>query len=231
VDSLKTSLPNAPQRKPRRTEDKAVRRMQLIDATINCIAKHGITGTTLAKVTEVAGLSLGLVNFHFDSKERLFEETLRFVAREHRDYWYKTIQGNLLNDADRLLAIYDSRLHPKICNRKKLSVWFAFFGEFSSRKIYRSIVADIDEERHQQSIILLKRLAEVEQGVALTLDAEQVSLTIEALLDGIWLSMLIYPADLTRAMARAQVRSLLCLMYPKHFGPGVRPLADLPDDL
>jgi TetR/AcrR family transcriptional regulator, transcriptional repressor of bet genes len=204
--------PSAPKRS--RTEDKAVRRVQLIEATIDCIAKYGIVGTTLAKVTEVAGLSLGLVNFHFASKERLFEETLRYVASEHRDQWQKAIQAPNLGDADRLMAIIDSFFHPTICSRKKLSVWFAFFGEAANRSTYRAIVEDIDEERHQVSMRLIRRIA----GEGAVLDPTLVSLTLEALVDGLWLNMLIYPKEFNREQAKMQVRGVLAIMFPHQFG-------------
>ena len=207
--------PETPAGRPRRTEDKSVRRMQLIEATVDCIAKHGIVGTTLARVTEVAGLSLGLVNFHFASKERLFEETLRFVAGEHRDKWQKAVRSKQLSDADRFLAILDSFFHPQICSRRKLSVWFAFFGEAANRSLYRTIVEDIDEERHQESMQLIRTFAADGDGS----DPIFVSLTLEALVDGLWLNMLIYPEDFTREMAKTQVRHVLGLMFPRHFGP------------
>jgi TetR/AcrR family transcriptional regulator, transcriptional repressor of bet genes len=210
---------DAPLRKPRRTENKAVRRAQLIEATIDCIAKYGIVGTTLAKVTEVAGLSLGLVNFHFDSKERLFEETLRFVANEHRDQWQKDITAAKPTDTDRFLAIIDSFFHPRICSRRKLSVWFAFFGEAANRSIYRAIVMDIDEERHQESMRLIRRLA-AESG-DVVIDPVVVSLTLEALFDGLWLNMLVYPEDFSRELSKTQVRRVLAMTFPRHFGAAI----------
>ena len=41
------------------------KRQLLINCTIDSIAKNGLRETTLDKVTKLAGLSLGLVNFHF----------------------------------------------------------------------------------------------------------------------------------------------------------------------
>jgi TetR/AcrR family transcriptional regulator, transcriptional repressor of bet genes len=215
MDNIK-ALTDTPAQKQRRTEDKSVRQVQLIEATIVCIAKYGITGTTLAKVTEVAGLSLGLVNFHFASKERLFEETLRFVASEHRDQWQKGIRAKGISDADRFLAIIDSFFHPRICSPKKLSVWFAFFGEAANRSTYRAIVEDIDEERHQESMRLIRAIAADNDDMGI--DPIFVSLTLEALMDGLWLNMLLYPADFTREGSKEQVRRVLALMFPRHFG-------------
>ena len=47
--------------KNRRALPKEVRKEQLIQATIKCIAKHGLSGVTMARVTQEAGLSLGIV--------------------------------------------------------------------------------------------------------------------------------------------------------------------------
>jgi TetR/AcrR family transcriptional regulator, transcriptional repressor of bet genes len=196
--------------KPRRTEDKAVRKAQLIDATIDCISKYGLSGTTLAKVTEVAGLSLGLVSFHFDSKEKLLEETLRFVAEEHRDNWLTAVNSKATSDRDRFYAIYDSFFDPKICNHKKLSVWFAFFGEFGPRKAYRRIVEDIDDERYEESMRLLTSMMADRDDI--DLDVSSVCLTLEALMDGLWLCMLIYPRTFTRAETKARARRVIDLM-------------------
>ena len=46
-----------------RAATKALRRQQLIDSTVDSIAKRGFSGTTLADVADGAGLSRGIVNF------------------------------------------------------------------------------------------------------------------------------------------------------------------------
>ena len=51
------------------------RKAQLIDATIEVIAVRGYARTTLTDVANRAGLSHGLVNFHFQTKEKLLAET------------------------------------------------------------------------------------------------------------------------------------------------------------
>ena len=68
---------------PPRKEPRAVRRSQLIEATIETLALRGYARTTLTEVARVAGLSHGLVNFHFDNKEKLLAETLAYLAEEY----------------------------------------------------------------------------------------------------------------------------------------------------
>ena len=75
-----------------RTLAKQRRREQLIKATINCVAKRGFSATTMADITREAGLSLGIVNLHFKSKEKLLLETLKYLAEEYRHHWEKTLE-------------------------------------------------------------------------------------------------------------------------------------------
>lgn len=201
--------------KPKRTEEKAVRQRQLIEATIDCIAKYGISGTTLAKVTEIAGLSLGLANFHFASKDRLFEETLRFVANEHRDVWQKVNKTKATNDTERYLAIIDSFFHPRICNRKKISIWFAFFGDAGSRGTYLDVVEDIDDERYYESARLIGAIA-AENNLT-GIDPHAAALTIEISMDGIWLNMVLYPETFPREKSKAMMKHMVAMMLPGCF--------------
>ena len=55
------------------------RRKLLIDATITAIAEFGLSKLTLAKISSIAGLTAGTVNFHFESKESLLLETLNLI--------------------------------------------------------------------------------------------------------------------------------------------------------
>ena len=66
------------------------RRRALIKATIAVIAKHGASGTTVSRVARQAGVSVGLMNFHFKSKERLLRETFRHLSEEYEQVWRRT---------------------------------------------------------------------------------------------------------------------------------------------
>lgn len=199
----------------RRTESKEVRRRQLIDATIQSISKHGIGGTTMQTVTDIAGLSIGIVNFHFESKQRLFEETLVFLAREHHDQWHRAYEDAGLSARDKLQAIVDAHFHRKICSRKKLAVWFAFYGEAGRRRVYRKLIEDIDQERFEISIGLCAQIAK--EGGYKNMPPRQIANMLEALYDGLWLDILTYPDSYSRETARAHVHGFLAHVFPQHF--------------
>lgn len=198
-----------------RTASKEVRRRQLIEATIESIARYGISGTTMTTVTDFAGLSVGIVNFYFDSKKNLFDETLRHLADEHRDLWSKTVDNNDQTAAAKLLAIVDAEFHPKICTRKKLAVWSAFYGEVGYPKYYREIMLDIDTARWKTSARLCREI--ILEGAYVGIDAEDVAETLEGLFDGFSINILIYPRKFTRNDAKDRVRSYLASTFPKHF--------------
>ncbi len=198
-----------------RTASKEVRRRQLIDATIDSIAQHGIGGTTMNTVTDRAGLSLGIVNFHFQSKQNLLEETLLFLAREHFELWEKAQRDAGLDASAKLLAIVDAHFHPRIFTRKKLAVWYAFYGEVRRRAVYRSLVDDMDRDRFQVSTQLCAEI--LAEGRYDGPPAEHVARMLEALYDGLWLNSLMYPGKYTREGSRQQIRRYLATVFPRHY--------------
>lgn len=201
-------------RRPR-TASREVRRRQLIEATIESIATHGLSGTTMATVTGIADLSMGIVSFHFRSKDNLLVETLAFLAEEHRDRWMQSMQDAALTPEARLLALIDAHFHDSICTPRKLAVWFAFFGERRYRAAYRERVADIDRERAEITERLCRRL--VADGGYAGLDPLAVTKLLETMTDGLWLNIMMYPGWMSPAEARRQVHDCLAATFPRHF--------------
>ena len=213
-----------PVRGSARAAAKAERRQQLIDATIRSIARHGLSGTTLAKVSEIAGTSIGLANFHFESKERLLIATLQYLADEEREVWQLKTLDPALSPAQRLAAIVESRFHPRICQHRKLAIWFAFYGDAGARDIYRRVLADMDEERLAATIEILEALYAATGQPAI--DPRKTALGLEAFYDGLWLNMLLYPDEFKRADCRDKALGYIATLFPATLpNRGARPEA------
>jgi TetR/AcrR family transcriptional repressor of bet genes len=202
-----------PQR-TRRAQAKAERRQALIDATIQSIADYGLSGTTIARVTEIAGTSIGLANFYFENKERLFEAMLKHLADIERTVWLRMNEDAALSPADRLVVLLDARFHAKVSNRKSLAVWFAFWGDAGARDIYRRVVEPRDDERLNATVALIEALGPDANGQQR--DAMQTALGLEAFYDGLWLNQLLYPADFKRAICRQRAMEHLAALFPNH---------------
>ncbi len=201
--------------KRRRTASPEERKRQLIEATITSISQNGITGTTLTAVTRIAGLSLGLVNFHFITKDALLVATLTHLAAELRDRWVGLARRTDLQPDQKLAAIVEAHFEGGISNRRKLAVWFAFFGETKQRKSYRECTATLDMERLETSTELCREL--IAEGGYDHVNPVGVGEALEALFDGFWLNILMYPARFSNEAAKAQIFDYLKGQFPRHF--------------
>lgn len=201
----------------RRTENREKRRQQLINATIRCISRNGISGTKLSDVARTAGLSQGIVNLHFDSKDNLLRETLNHLAEEYRRHFETTLDKAEPDASKQLQALMEMDLRPSICDRSKLAVWFAFWGEVRAVPTYQKIC----EERDNYYGEALKALCQqvIEDGGYQDLDAATVANALSAMTDGLWLSCLINPKNFSRNAALETVYSYLRAVFPQHYGP------------
>ncbi len=57
-----------------------VRRQRIIEAAIDCLAREGWHGTTLALVAAEAGISRGLISYHFAGRDDLYKAVLESVV-------------------------------------------------------------------------------------------------------------------------------------------------------
>ena len=113
----------------RRTASKEERQEQLIQATIRSVASRGLSDTTMATVASEAGLSQGIINLHFQSKDRLLVETLKYIADEYRQTWKKALNGAGKSAAERLEALVMVDFRLPVCDRNKLAVVRILGGE------------------------------------------------------------------------------------------------------
>ncbi len=201
--------------KSRRALPKEVRKEQLIQATIKCIAKHGLSGITLALVTREAGLSMGIANLHFDSKEKLLLETLQHVTAE-----YAAGQAAILESEDfsstgaRITALLDFDFSPPVIEKNKLAVWFAFLGEAKSRPTYQRACSRQDSMA-QMRITELFQLALDEAGDTAA-DAALLAAGYISLVDGLWLNALVDPRRLPWKKAYRVARHYLASAFAQH---------------
>lgn len=199
----------------KRTARREQRRRQLIEATMKCIARKGMGSTTLADVAGEAGLSQGIVNLHFESKENLLTETLRHLADEYKAQFNKAYENSGPGPAEKLLALIELDLRPSICDRRKVAVWFAFWGEVKSRPTYRKIC----DERDQYYDDIVESLAReiIADGGYDGVTAESVAIVLTSMTNGLWLSCLISPASFDRHKAMLAVLEYLRGVFPRHF--------------
>lgn len=213
---LLDAVPADAERKGRKAS-KETRRLQLIEATIDSLAKRGYSETTMADVADGAGLSRGIVNFHFESKEKLLVATLQHMSEEYASHWRAALAKAGGSPAEKLYALVTADFDRTICNRRKLAAWCSFWGEAKSRPTYQALCGSRDEA-YQNVVAGLCAELVAEGGYAI--DPRMAAVALDALLEGLWLRLMMSSSGVTRETALSAATSSLAAMFPGHFDEG-----------
>lgn len=206
----KNSEPSSLPRKASREH----RRQQLIDATLECLAKRGYAQTTLTDVAMVAGVSHGLVNFHFETKEKLLTETLLYLAAEYRENWMGALAAAPPSPAAQINALILADFNEQIYTTDKLIAWCSFWGEAQSRPIYQEKCGANDQFYIQQLQEICARLiAEGDYGY----DAARAARVLRVTTEGLWLDLISMTVPYSRDEAIRTAYLCASGLFPRHF--------------
>ena len=204
------SQPDQPPRKMSRD----TRRAQFIEATIETLALRGYARTTLTEVARTAGLSHGLVNFHFDTKEKLLSETLALLAEEYRLNWQTYLERAGADPAAQLAALLLADFDPTICTPARLSAWCSFWGEAQSRPLYQAQCGANDAAYNACIAEICGQL--LAQG-AYPGDPARVARVLRVTIQGVWLDMITTTPDYTIEEGLATIHACAAAFFPRHF--------------
>ena len=198
---------------------KSANRQKLIEATIDCIAELGLSDTTVGAVVRRAGLSQGIVNLHFDTKEALLSETLRFLSEEWEAAWRERFERAAADPAAQLQNMLLSVFEPSVFNRRKLAAWHAFYADSKHQSAYRSVAGPSDRVYLEILTELCRRLiAQGDGGGGKgNMEAELTAKGLRAMTDGLCLEWLTNPRATSRAEARRICLQALRSSFPRHF--------------
>ncbi|MGQ0564466.1 MAG: TetR family transcriptional regulator C-terminal domain-containing protein [Gemmobacter sp.] len=199
---------------PSRKQPRGARRQQLIEATIETLAEVGYARTTLTAVASRAGLSHGLVNFHFETKEKLLTETMLYLAEEYRANWAAALEGAGPGAAVRLNALLQADFNPAICTPARLSAWCSFWGEAQSRPLYQESCGSNDEAYNRTMEGVCAALI-AEGGYAG--DPARIARVLRVTTEGVWLDLMTMVQPYDRDEARATLMTCAAAFFPRHF--------------
>ena len=195
-----------------RKASKETRQQQLIEATIDSLAKRGYSDTTLANVADGAGLSRGIVNFHCESKEKLLISTLQFMSDEYANHWNAALEKAGPGAATKIWSLVNADFDRKICTKCKLAAWCAFWGEAKSRPTYQALCGASDLN-YQQTFVELCRELKADGGY--DYDPEPMALGICSMMEGLWFRLMMNDG-LTRERALGAAIEYVAAVFPKH---------------
>lgn len=200
----------------RRKLSREARRGQLIEATIAVLAEKGYARMTLGEVAKRAGLSHGLANFHFESKEKLLAATLDFLSEEYRANWQAALAGAGSHPADRIAALIEADFNPVICQPDKLAAWVSFWGEAQSRPMYQEHCGSNDEEYQGYMTRTCDELIALGGYAG---QAARIARVLRVTVEGVWLDLMTMQDPYGHEEALATVWACAAAFFPRHFGP------------
>ncbi|TPK77308.1 transcriptional regulator BetI [Mesorhizobium sp. B2-4-15] len=213
-DALLEPAQKAESEKRGRKASKEVRQLQLIEATIDSLAKRGYSETTMADVADGAGLSRGIVNFHFESKEKLLVATLQHMYDEYSAHWRNALQKAGDDPARQLQALVAADFDRSICNKRKLAAWCAFWGEAKSRPTYQALSSARDAVYQN---IFIELCAALKESGGYAYEPQVMALALSAMTEGLWLRLMMGTEDTTRETALQAANEFLSAAFPRHY--------------
>jgi len=172
------------------------RRALLVDATFRCLQKHGFEGTSIRRICAEAGVSVGLINHHYRSKDDLVAETYLWLTQRITGKLRQAIDTAANDGRARLTAFIRASFADDIFDAGLLDAYLAFWGVVKSAEpMVRAHEASYGDYRATLSQALMQ-LA-VEQGWV-RFDGDLAAIALAAMLDGLWLEYSLNPGTFSR---------------------------------
>ena len=176
-----------------RANVKDKRKAQLIAAALESIAKRGLMETTITHISKGAGMSRGIINFYFTSKEMMMRETLKTLIDEYETEWHAALATAGDDGRVRLTALIATHFDKKLCSARRLNVMSAFWGHAATQPAYRNQLEAADAKIENA---LTEALAHLLGG---SLDeARNAATQLHAMIRGLWLNFMLNPRDVAR---------------------------------
>ncbi len=182
-----------------------IRRQQLIDATIAAIGDSGFSNITVSRISQVAGVSAGIIHHYFGGKNELLEAAMRSLLRDLHAQTLAHLAG--LHDSEsRVRAIIDANFTPSQFSPQAVTAWLAFWSQAPYIPALRRLQR-VNAARLQSNLLVeLRRLLPDPE-------AKRTAAWVSALIDGLSLRSALAGGSLDGEAARALVHAQLdCIL-------------------
>ncbi len=170
----------------------------------------------MEKVVAIAKMSPGIVRFYFDSKAAMLVASLQFLAAEFEEQVLVPVARQRANPVAALQLLVDLYLDPVIASPRKVSVWYAFWGEASSRQEYYDICGQKDESF--ASLVRELVAGVVTETRQTHLEPDGIALGLIGVLEILWQDFAFQTEhDIDRPAAKERCMAYLRSVFPGRF--------------
>jgi TetR/AcrR family transcriptional repressor of bet genes len=172
-----------------------VRKARFVEATLSCLQQFGFQGTSIRRICAEAGVSIGLLNHHYASKDELVADAYRTVTSRIGTLLRAAVEAAPEDARAQLGAYFSASFSDEILNPRLLDAYLAFWGAVrSAESITRAHEESYSEYRGTLSQALM-RLAREQRWRRF--DSDLAAISLSAMLDGLWLEYGLSPHTFT----------------------------------
>ena len=209
--------PGATPRPSQREQAAAEARTRILAAAADCIVRDGLAQVRMASIARTAGVSAGLLHYHFETKELLFGEVLRYSHEVSAELNRRALADAGDGPAERLSSFLD-RCLPS--DEQRADEWL-LWQELALLCIRDPRLAKVGTDLYEDLDATVADI--VDEGIAAgvfdtTLGSRAVAETAGALTDGFGGRVLARDPDFGIAQARARLATAVGVLVG-HDGP------------
>ncbi len=171
-----------------------VRKKQILAAMKKCVIDKGFQQTSIREIAKASGLSVGLINYYFGSKEKLLAELMQDLRREME----ATLETHLppYEDPERMLR---SILSGYFGHLKKSREYLAIFVNLLGVSFKDEGIREITARSYAKYRYSIRAVIEfgISEGIFREVEANRVSSIIMAFTDGLPIQWMMDPDTVT----------------------------------
>ena len=162
-----------------RTSIEKIRRQDLVEAAYLTFLETGIQGMTMARIGERAGMSHGIVNYYFKTKDELLAAVMR---KSVFSVMAETLRRLRLarTPRERVSAIIAGNFPPEVFTLEIARAWVSYYAMMGQHPEFERVQRASDARLTSNLHHALKQLTHVES-------AQDIASTIAMMIDGAWL--------------------------------------------
>ncbi len=183
------------------------RRQELIQAGITCIGRGGMKSFTIDQMCKQAGVSRGLINHHFKTKDEL----LRCIYSKMTGYLVEEVATD--DPKQQLVQLIESSFDGHSSNRSNLQTWLSIWGEVSTNQALKNL----HQSRYSQyKARIANALTNIAQREQIEINADNIARQLIALIDGLWLEHCLHSSAVPLEAAKSD-----CYQFLQNFGVSI----------
>lgn len=166
-----------------------------MSATLRCLAEEGAEGASVRRICREAGVSVGLVNHHYPSKEALIADAYEQVSNDLLATLTEAAERAGDDARERLSAFFRASFSSVILDSGLLRAWLSFWSMTHKSEL----IASVHDRTYGAYLATLEGLLNglATDDPAHRLDARLAAIGLSGMLDGLWLEWCLNPRTFT----------------------------------